>query len=244
MENERTNEINIMDIIFILRKNIIFIVCVALILAIASYAYTVTSVVPLYRSSTHMLIKALTSDAMTVYSDSTSRIMLVNNCIEVLSGNEVMLSVIDKLELDMEPEQLQNAIVVSSPADTQVLKIAVTHPNPKTAKNIAVEMVSQAEEVLARDVGVAALSVFQEAKIPTSPVSPNPIKNTVMGGFLGAFLASALVLLIRLINNKIYTAEDVERVLGAAVLASIPVINENTTTAPQNENENSAESKQ
>ena len=238
MENERTNEINIMDIIFILRKNIIFIVCVALILAIASYAYTVTSVVPLYRSSTHMLIKALTSDAMTVYSDSTSRIMLVNNCIEVLSGNEVMLSVIDKLELDMEPEQLQNAIVVSSPADTQVLKIAVT------SKNIAVEMVSQAEEVLARDVGVAALSVFQEAKIPTSPVSPNPIKNTVMGGFLGAFLASALVLLIRLINNKIYTAEDVERVLGAAVLASIPVINENTTTAPQNENENSAESKQ
>ena len=133
MENEKTNEINIMDIVYIIRKNIIAIISVAVIMAVLAYVYTITLVTPLYRSSAHLHIKALTSDAMTVYSDSTSRLMLVNNCIEVLSGTEIMQSVVDELALDMSPEDLQNLITISSPADTQVLKINVIHPDPKTA---------------------------------------------------------------------------------------------------------------
>ena len=102
---EKTNEINIMDILYIIRKHIIAIVSVAVIMAIVSYIYTITLVTPMYRSSAHLLIKALTNDAMTVYSDSSSRVMLVNNCIEVLSGTEIMQSVVDELALDITPEE-------------------------------------------------------------------------------------------------------------------------------------------
>ena len=231
MENEKTNEINIMDIVYIIRKNIIAIISVAVIMAVLAYVYTITLVTPLYRSSAHLLIKALTSDAMTVYSDSTSRLMLVNNCIEVLSGTEIMQSVVDELALDMSPEDLQNLITISSPADTQVLKINVIHPDPKTAKEIATKMVDKTEDVLARDVGVAALSTIQQPKIPINPISPNPLKNAVMGGFLGGFITAAIVLLIRFINNKIFTPEDVDRVLGLTVFSSIPEVVENTAVA-------------
>ena len=114
---ERSNEINIMDILYIIRKHIIAIVSVAVVMAIVSYIYTITLVTPMYRSSAHLLIKALTNDAMTVYSDSSSRVMLVNNCIEVLSGTEIMQSVVDELALDITPEELQNLITISSPAE-------------------------------------------------------------------------------------------------------------------------------
>ncbi len=234
MENERTNEINIMDIIFILKKNFIAIISAAVVMAIIAYVYTVTMVVPMYRSTTQILIKALTEDAMTVYSDSSSRLMLVNNSIEVLGGTEVMGAIVDDLELDMTPEQLQSCVSISSPEDTQVLKFSVTHPDAETAKKIASQMVIEAEDVLAEDVGVAALSVIQEAKTPNAPISPNPVKNTVMGGFLGAFAAAALVVLIRFINNKIYSSDDVERVLGLTVLSSIPEITDNTTVYQEN----------
>ena len=231
MQNENTNEINILDILLIIKKHIAVIILVAVVLAALSYAYTVTMVVPMYRSSAHLLIKALTNDAMTVYSDSTSRIMLVNNCIEILSGTEVMQAVIDDLQLDAKPEELQTLITISSPADTQVLKINVIHPDPKMAKTIATKMVDVTEDVLAKDVGVAALSTIQQPKIPTAPVSPNPIKNTIMGGFLGAFAAAAIILVVRFINNKIYTPDDVERVLGLTVFASIPRVDENTSVS-------------
>lgn len=231
MENERNNEINIFDILLILKKNIIGIIVVAMITAIAAYVYTVTMMVPLYRSSAHLLIKALTNDAMTVYTDSTSRTMLVNNCIEVLSGTEVMQDVVDSLKLDMSPEELQRSITISSPPDTQVLKINVIHYNPKTARQIASRMIEETEVALAKDVGVAALSIIQQPKTPMAPISPNPIKNTIMGGFLGAFAVAVLCILIRFINNKIYNADDIQRILGLTVFATVPHVEENTSVS-------------
>jgi len=167
--------------------------------------------------------------------------MLVNNCIEVLSGTEVMQSVIDNLKLDMSPEELQRLVTISSPADTQVLKINVIHPDPKMAKTIASKMVEETEQVLAKDVGVAALSTIQQPKTPTAPISPNPVKNTIMGGFLGAFLSAAICIAIRFINNKIYTPDDVQRVLGLTVFASIPEVESNTTVSQSMESNDNGE---
>ncbi len=225
MEKERMaeNEINIMDMLFVIRKNIFRIISVAVIMAILFVVYTVTMVTPMYRSTTQLLIKGISEEAMSIYPDSTSRIMLVNNSIEVLSGTEVMNELIDKLNLKLTPEQLQSCISVSSPADTQVLKISVTHPEPETAKDIALALSEESHTVLAETVGISALSTIQEAKTPTSPVSPNPIKNTILGGFLGGVLAAAYYVIKWFINNKIHTPADVEKVLGLTVFASVPL---------------------
>ncbi len=226
MENEKftENEINILDMLLILKKHIFKIVAAAVIVAIAALLYTNFMVVPMYRSTTQMLIKGLNPEAMTIYPDSTSRIMLVNNSIEILGGTEVMLDVIDELSLELTPEMLQSCVSISSPVDTQVLKISVVHPDPVTAKDIAAKLADIAHSALAENVGVSALSTIEKAKTPTAPVSPNPLKNMVLGGFLGAVMSSAWFILVRFVNNKIYTAEDAERALGLTVFSSIPLV--------------------
>ena len=226
MEKERMaeNEINIMDMIFVVKKNIFKIIALAVVMAVVFAVYTAVMVTPMYRSTTQLLIKGISEEAMSIYPDSTSRIMLVNNSIEVLSGTEVMNELIDKLNLKLTPEQLQSCIAVSSPADTQVLKISVTHPDPETAKDIALALSEESHTVLAETVGISALSTIQEAKTPTSPSSPNLIKNIILGGFLGGILAVAFYLLKWFINSKIYTPVDVEKVLGLTVFASVPLV--------------------
>ena len=223
-EKKYESDINLMDMLFIIRKNIVSIAIVAVLMGAISFVYTVTSIVPLYQSTTQLLIKGLDVDAMTLYADSTSRTMLINNSIEVLSGTEVMQSVTDKLELEMSPEQLQGLVTISSPADTQVLTISVIHPDPEMAKVIASEFGKVASVVLAENIGVSALTTIQEAKIPMSPISPNPVKNAILGAFAGAFIVAAWVVIKRLINNKIYIAEDVEKALGLTVFASVPLV--------------------
>lgn len=226
MENERIteNEINILDILMIIKKHIIKIAVIALAFAIAAYVYTVTLVVPTYRSTTQLLIKGINMDAMTIYPDSTSRIMLVNNSMEVLAGAEVMQDVVDELSLEITPEQLRSCVSISSPADTQVLKISVVYPDPETAKDIAAKFSDISHSVLAESVGVSALSIIEEAKTPKAPVAPNPLKNTILGGFMGGFLSCAWFVLARFINNRIYTAEDAEKSLGLTVFSSIPLV--------------------
>lgn len=226
MENERIteNEINILDMLFIVRKNLNKIILTAVIAAAVFLAYTLTLVTPLYKSTTQLLVKGISQEAMSIYPDSTSRIMLMNNSIEVLSGTEVMLDVIDELELEMTPEQLQSMVSISSPADTQVIKISVVSADRKLAKDIAAVFAELTHSVLAENVGVSALSTIQEAKTPINPISPNPIKNTILGGFLGGILAAGFCLVLWFVNNKIYTPADAEKALGLTVFSSIPLV--------------------
>ena len=226
MENEvmTENEINILDMLFVLRKNIVKIIVVAVVAAVLSLAYTVTMITPTYRSTTQLLIKALSEEAMSIYPDSSARIMLVNNSIEVLHGTEVMQKIVDELSLEMTPEQLKSCVSISSPADTQVLKISVVHTDPEIAKNIASTFSEMIHRILAESVGVSALSIIEDAKTPQSPIAPNPIKNTILGGFMGAFVSAGWFILMRFINNRIYTPEDAEKAVGFPVFSAIPFV--------------------
>lgn len=245
MENERIseNEINILDMLFIIKKNIFKIIAAAVITAVVFLAYTLTMVTPVYRSTTQLLIKGISQEAMSIYPDSTSRIMLVNNSIEVLSGTEVMQDVIDVLSLEMTPEQLQGCVSISSPADTQVLRISAMSPDPELAKDISATLADIAHGALAENVGIAALSSIQEAKSPTAPVAPNPIKNTIMGGFLGGLAAAAFFIIMWFINNKIYTPADAEKALGLTVFSSIPLVEESTLAAESKDTKSAKEEK-
>ncbi len=226
MENERIaeNEINLLDMFYILRKNLISIIVSAVVVAVVFLVYTITMMTPVYRSTTQLLVRGISQEAMTIYPDSSSRIMLMNNSIEVLNGTQVMYDVIDELSLEITPEQLQSMIDISCPVDTQVLKISVLSTDPSLARDIAVTLAELAHGALAENVGIAALSVIQEAKTPVAPVSPNPVKNTILGGFLGAFLAIAVAIIMWFVRNKIHTPSDVERSLGLIVFSSIPLV--------------------
>ncbi len=228
MENEKINEneINILDMLFVIRKHIWKIIIAAIVAAVLAFVYTITSIVPMYRSTTQILIKDFDVAASNIYMDSTSKVMLVNNSMEVLNGSHVMQEVIDSLSLDMTTSQLRQCVSISSPEDTLVIKISAVHSDPEVAKDIASEFCTIANEVLAKNIGITSLSVIEEAETPTNPISPNTLKNTIMGGFAGAFIVAALVILLRLINSNIYNADDVERSLGLIVFASIPYVEE------------------
>lgn len=231
MENEKfnENEINILDMLFVVRKNIWKIILAAIIVGVLSFVYTITSIVPMYRSSTQLLVKDFDVSASNMYADSTSKILLINNSMEVLNGAETMQEVIDTLSLDMSVSGLRQITSISSPEDTLVIKISATHWDPETAKDIASQFSKIADEVLVKNVGITSLSVIEKAETPTQPISPNVLKNTIMGAFAGAFIVAAAVILLRLINSRIYTADDVERSLGLIVFASVPYVEERDT---------------
>ena len=240
MENERIteNEINILDMLFVVRKNIVKIILTAIVTAVIFLVYTLTMVTPMYQSTTQLLVKGISQEAMSIYPDSTSRLMLMNNCIEVLSGTASMAKVADQLSVNVTPEDLQSMVSISSPADTQVLKISAVCSDKEIAREIAETVEKVSADILAENVGVSALSTIQEAKTPVSPVSPNPVKNTILGGFLGGILAVAFYLAMWFINNKIHTPADAEKALGLTVFSSVPFVESDENTSNNKDNAN------
>ena len=217
--NEVSNEnvINLVDIFFILRKNAAKMVIAALVFALIMFGYTKT-LSPVYQSNAKMVLKVITSDTLTTYSDVQIAVGLVNDCVEIIRSRQVMQEVIDRLGLDCTPDALLSGISLS-----------VNNTDPELAKKIAEQICDLSESMVASNVGVDSINTFEKPSTPLYPVAPNAAKNTVLGAFIGAFAVAAYEILKKVINNKIYTPEDIEHMLGLSVFAAVPYIDEEGT---------------
>ncbi len=72
---------------------------------------------------------------------------------------------------------------------------------------------------------------IESAIVPTNPVRPTPIRNTVFGAVLGLLMVGGVVFLIEYIDDTIRTPEDVENVLDLPIVGYIGDMNINPESA-------------
>jgi succinoglycan biosynthesis transport protein ExoP len=68
------------------------------------------------------------------------------------------------------------------------------------------------------------LELVTPATVPTSPSSPKPLQNTLVGLIAGLVLGIGAAFLRDTLDDTLATAEAVERVGGAPVLATVPMV--------------------
>ncbi|HEV3046442.1 MAG TPA: polysaccharide biosynthesis tyrosine autokinase [Solirubrobacteraceae bacterium] len=64
--------------------------------------------------------------------------------------------------------------------------------------------------------------VIAQATPDDTPVSPKPKRDMLLGGVVGLFLGCALALLADFLDKRLKTLDDIERVYGYPLIASIP----------------------
>jgi tyrosine-protein kinase len=64
--------------------------------------------------------------------------------------------------------------------------------------------------------------VIQPADVPTSPSSPKPFRNAVIGLFAGLLLGIALAIALEQLDRRVRTPAEFEELLGVPLLAQIP----------------------
>ena len=67
------------------------------------------------------------------------------------------------------------------------------------------------------------MNTVEEGNLPSSPSSPNTMKNMAAGGLLGLLIAAGIIVLVFVLDDTIKTPDDVEHYLGLNVLTSIPI---------------------
>ncbi len=70
-------------------------------------------------------------------------------------------------------------------------------------------------------VGQAA-QVVQRAEVPRSPVSPNKLRNGALALFAGLILGTGVAFLRERLDDRVKSRQEVERRLGAPVIAAVP----------------------
>ena len=111
---------------------------------------------------------------------------------------------------------------LSTTSDTRVVAISVTNSDPYLARDIANTIRSTAAAHIQAVMNTEAVNVVDEANIPSEKSGPKVKRDVLIAGFAGIVLALIVNFVLFLMNDKVTTAEDVERYLGLSVLAQMP----------------------
>ncbi|MGC0249409.1 polysaccharide biosynthesis tyrosine autokinase [Pseudactinotalea sp. Z1748] len=148
---------------------------------------------------------------------------------EVVVSPLVLESVIEALDLDKTPEQLAESLTVTVPADTVVLEIAATDADPALARDVANAVGASVSDVIGglspdRPDGTESVraTVLSEGTLPSSPSSPNVMRNLALGVVLGALLGGGLAILREVLDTKVRNERDVAGVSSTGILAKVP----------------------
>lgn len=220
---QEENEIDLLELFYVVLHKWKMIVLSLLLTAACGCLISVFLITPQYES-TSVLYVLSKSTSITSLADIQMGSSLTNDYVEVVTSRPIIEQVIQNLGLTDETyESLKDKVSIDNPANTRLLKITVRDPQADVAKAIADELADVSKSFISIKMDQAAPTVTQYGYADGEPVTPNTVKNTVLGALIGAVLAIGVVIVSYLLNDTIMTTDDIEKKLGMTVLASIPM---------------------
>ena len=225
---EEYETIDLLEILRLLKKNLLVILAVTILLAVAGYLVSTFAMTPQYEASATLIVNSREDQAAAqapITNDQlTSATKLVDTYAVILISDTVLDKTISNLNLNMSYNDLVERVRIESVNSTQVMKITVKDTDPERAREIAADIVEQAPEIIIQTVKAGSVEIISQAKAEPEPVSPSKAKNTVLAGMLGLVISVGIVILRYLLNNKFMTDDDITNKLGLTVLGVIPQI--------------------
>lgn len=140
---------------------------------------------------------------------------------DVLTGPAMAGAVIEKLGLDMEPEDLMDMLSMEVPEDFQVMRILTEGKNKDLVLSVAETVADLAPDMIRTRVGSGSVRAAEGARISSETVGGR--KRYLFAGMAAGLL---LVLGFGCIRELLYpgfrTEEEIQRTLGLPVLGAVP----------------------
>ena len=218
---EDVTEIDLAALFYRFLEKIHWILITAFVGAGIAAAVVMFLVTPIYEATAKIYIVG--SDTTISLTDLQIGSNLAADYQEVFKNWHVHELVDKRLNLNYSYSKLAGMISVSNPSNTHVLYVKVKSPDPEEAKVIADTYAQVAREFIAAKMDMREPNIFEEAKLPNAPVSPQKVRTVIIGFLIGALLAMAIITVKFLNDDRIMTGEDVAKAGGLPTLGMIPL---------------------
>lgn len=189
--------------------------------ALAAGLFSRVILSPVYESTSMMYVLSKET-TLSSLADLQMGTQLTQDYKVLVTSRPVLEEVISELGLDMDYEDLQEAVSINNPSDTRILTITVSNSDPVMAKTIVDEIAQTASGYIGSIMEMVPPKIVEEGQVPEYQSSPSVKRNAALGGIVGAVLVCGVLTLLVILNDTIRTEEDVERYLGLTTLALVP----------------------
>ena len=226
MNNQEANMIEI-DVLSLLRtiwRKKFLILLTAILTTGWSFAYSAYLATPEYDSTTRLYVVTQSGDngVGITNQDLQAGSFLVKDYKEIILSQDVLKNVTTTLGIT---EDIKDKITVTIPTDTRILSITIRDSDPNQAATIANTLRDEAAKKIIEVTKVSDVTTLEAALPAENPSTPQTKRNLVLGFIVGAFLATALVLVLEVLDDRVKRPQDIEDALGLSLLGIVPKVN-------------------
>jgi diguanylate cyclase (GGDEF)-like protein len=163
---------------------------------------------PIFRASTRYIISpnpsALGGESNVIYSlDTLDKRSVITTYAEILNSPRIYnetLAILGVNDAAIAEQYSYGAIVLP---DTNIIEFSVQGPNPTLVAAITNETAQRAVQYIESLYQVYDMTLLDTAVVPTSPISPQPLRDTGIAVVVGLALGVALALVRELLRTPI-----------------------------------------
>lgn len=214
-------EINLKELFDYFIDKIKYIIIATLVCCLIGGIYTKFLTVPMYKSSTTVILGSNQEGTGITQSDISINNNLVSTYAEIIKSRRVLEQVQKELNESYTYKELASEISVSSINNTQIIKITVEDNNALNAKIIA-NLVAKVFTVEVPELyNLDNVHILDVAIEEDEPYNINVAKSSIIGGLLGLVLSSGIFFVIYYFDRTAKSVEQVEEVLQMPILGSV-----------------------
>ena len=220
LENDEI-EIDLRELFEVLKSKILVILATTVIFIAVSAGVTRFMITPMYSSTAQLYV--ISSTDLSQLTNLTMGTQLTQDYMEIVTTRGVINQVINNLKLNADYEEMLDKIAVENPADTRIMEISVSDPDPEEAMEITQELAEVTADTVSSKMDVKAPTIIEDAYLADEPDSPSMLRNVANGGLLGLILSAGVFIIQFIMNDTIRREDDIEKYLGINTLAKLPL---------------------
>jgi len=224
-------EIDLFHLVKVLWQKAWIIILSMLLCGVIAFSYAAFLVTPKYESRAMMYVNNSSfSVGSTSFSISSSELSAAKTLLDIyviiLTSRTTLEAVIDKADLDYTYKELYKMVSAGSVDSTEVFEIVATSSDPREAELIVDTITHILPDRIAEIVDGSSVRIVDTAILPTEKASPDVMKISAIGIFLG-FAVSCITIIVRdLMDNTIRDEDYLVERYDLPILASVPDMSE------------------
>ncbi len=203
------------------------------IIAISLFIFLLLSIVlsffimkPKYEATTKFFIgkEAIGEEQNYSQNDVIMYQNLMKTYSEIIRTPDILLSALEKTNIDASVDDVASKLSVTAIADTQILEVKYRSMDPNQARSFIYNITSEFIKVSKELVPNGNVKVLQKVRLPENPVSPNKKINILIGGFSGIVLGIILAFIMEIFDKTIGSKEELEKEIAIPVIGLLPLV--------------------
>lgn len=221
-------EVSLWSIVGLLLRKIHWLIAAGLAFGIGVYLVLSLLVTPTFESRVTFYVYNNSGGASQSGSIDKSDLQaaesLATTYSKILESNSVLNAVLSDLNSTLTRKKLAQMVDVAVVTNTQLLEVVITSTDANFACKVAESFARVAPAEIVRITKAGGVEVVDHPEVATEQASPRTAFDTAIAVVVGVIIAAVIIILKTLSDTTIYLPEDIEKLVGVAVIGQIPEI--------------------